>query len=45
VLSVEHHREGTGLEFGTVKITLSIETRSQSHFDQILEALDSYTIV
>jgi threonine dehydratase len=45
VLSVEHHREGTGLEFGTVKITLSIETRSQSHFDQILEALDTYTIV
>lgn len=45
VLSVEHHREGTGLEFGTVKITLSIETRSQSHFDEILAGLETYTIV
>ncbi len=44
VLSVEHHREGTGLEFGTVKITLSIETRSHAHFDQILSALDGYAI-
>ena len=45
VLTVEHHREGTGLEFGAVKITLSIETRSRSHFEQILAALDSYLVL
>ncbi len=44
VLSVEHHREGTGLEFGTVKITLSIETKSRQHFDEILGALEGYVI-
>ncbi|MEZ5174664.1 MAG: threonine ammonia-lyase [Acidimicrobiia bacterium] len=40
VLSVEHHREGTGLAFGTVRIKLSIETRSKEHFEAILSALD-----
>lgn len=44
VLSVEHHREGTGQEFGTVRIQLAIETRSQQHIDSILEALDAYQI-
>lgn len=44
VLTVEHHREGTRLEFGTVKIKLSIQTRSHAHFDQILAALDGYTV-
>lgn len=45
VLTVEHHREGTGLEFGTVKINLSIETRGTTHFQQIKEALSDYEIV
>ncbi len=44
VLSVEHHREGTGLEFGTVKITLSIETRGHDHFAAIMDALDGYAV-
>ena len=44
VLSVEHHREGTGQQFGTVRIQLAIETRSQAHIDEILEALDGYQI-
>lgn len=44
VLTVEHHREGMRLAFGTVKIKLSIQTRSHSHFDQILAALDEYTV-
>jgi len=45
VLSVNHHREGTGLEFGKVKIDLSIETRGPKHFDEIVSALDAYEIV
>ena len=44
VLSVEHHREGTGQAFGTVRIQLAIETRSQDHIDAILKALDAYQI-
>lgn len=44
VLSVEHHREGTGLEFDTVKITLSIETRSADHYTEIRQALDAYVV-
>jgi len=44
VLNVEHHREGTGQEFGTVRIQLAIETRSQAHIEEILEALDGYQI-
>jgi threonine dehydratase len=44
VLSVEHHREGTGQEFGTVRIQLAIETRSQAHIDSILQTLDGYQI-
>lgn len=44
VLSVEHHREGTGQAFGTVRIQLAIETRSQDHIDSILDSLDGYQI-
>jgi threonine dehydratase len=44
VLSVEHHREGTGQEFGAVRIQLAIETRSQEHIDGILQSLDEYEI-
>lgn len=44
VLSIEHHREGTGQEFGTVRIQLAIETRSQSHIDEIFDSLDGYQI-
>jgi threonine dehydratase len=44
ILSVEHHREGTSLEFGTVQITLSVETRSQEHIEAIVAALDDYGV-
>jgi threonine dehydratase len=44
VLTVEHHREGTRLEFGTVKIKLSIQTRSHAHFEQILASLGEYVV-
>jgi threonine dehydratase len=44
VLTVDHHREGKGLEFGTVKVNLSIETRGTTHFDRIKEALSDYEI-
>jgi len=44
VLTVEHHREGTGLAFGTVKINLSIETRSHDHYAAIVGALHEYQV-
>ncbi|MCB1246004.1 MAG: threonine ammonia-lyase [Acidimicrobiia bacterium] len=44
ILSVDHHREGTGLEFGTVRIDLAIETRSQEHARTILDGLSDYDI-
>lgn len=44
VLSVDHQREGTKRAFGTVKIRIAIETRSQVHIASILEALDPYEI-
>jgi hypothetical protein len=37
-------REGTGQAFGTVRIQLAIETRSQDHIDAILDSLDGYQI-
>lgn len=45
VLDVDHHRHGTELDFGTVKISMSIETRSAQHFADILEALDGYEVI
>ncbi|MFV1999135.1 MAG: threonine ammonia-lyase [Acidimicrobiia bacterium] len=44
VLTVEHHRYGSGLEFGNVEILLSIETRSTEHFEQIVSDLDGYDV-
>ena len=44
VLSVEHHREGRGLEFGTVEIHVSLETRGVEHINEILEALEGYEV-
>ena len=44
VLSVEHQREGSGVEFGTVAIQLSIETRGPEHIAAILSALDDYVV-
>jgi threonine dehydratase len=44
VLSVNHHREGANRAFGTVKIHISIETRSQSHIATILDGLGAYEI-
>jgi threonine dehydratase len=44
VLTVEHHREGAGLAFGTVEIQLSLETRGAEHIDEILSALGDYEI-
>ncbi len=45
VLSVEHHREGIGVEFGKVAILLSLETRSHEHFDDIVASLGDYSVV
>jgi threonine dehydratase len=42
VLGVDHHREGTDRAFGTVKIHITIETRSQDHIDTILQGLSAY---
>jgi threonine dehydratase len=44
VLTVNHHREGAKGAFGTVKIHISIETRSQSHIATILDGLGAYEI-
>jgi threonine dehydratase len=44
VLSVEHHREGTGLAFGTVEIQLTLETRGHEHIARILDALSDYEV-
>jgi threonine dehydratase len=45
VLSVLHHREGPGLEFGKVDIQLTLETRSREHFNSIVETLRPYDVV
>ncbi len=42
VVQVEHHREGFGLPFGTVEITISIETRGPEHTARIRNALERY---
>ncbi len=42
VVQVEHHREGFGLPFGTVEITISIETRGPEHTARIRRALEPY---
>ncbi len=44
VLSVDHHREGRGLAFGTVEIRVTLETRGIEHMHRILDALDDYEV-
>jgi threonine dehydratase len=41
VLSVGHHREGTGRTPGWVEISITLETRSNEHFGQIVSALEA----
>ena len=45
VLTVEHRREGAGLEYGTVEIHIGLETRGPDHIARILDALDVYGAV
>lgn len=44
VLSVNHHREAAGLEFGTVEIQVSLETKGPDHVAAILDALSDYSV-
>lgn len=44
VLSVDHHRDGTDRDFGTVKIHITVETRSREHIAEILEGLSGYVV-
>ncbi len=44
VLSVDHHREGTDRDFGTVKIHITVETRSTEHIKEILQGLSDYVV-
>ncbi len=44
VLSVVHLREGRGLEFGTVEIEVSLETRGFDHIASILDGLSDYEV-
>lgn len=44
VLSVDHHREGTNRAFGTVKIHITVETRSHDHITIILDRLKDYGV-
>jgi hypothetical protein len=38
---VGHHREGTGRTPGWVEISITLETRSNEHFGQIVSALEA----
>lgn len=40
VLSVDHHREGSGRPPGWVEISITLETRSSDHFKEIVSALE-----
>ncbi len=44
VLSVNHQRDGTNREFGTVKIHITLETRSHGHISVILDGLKDYEV-
>jgi threonine dehydratase len=44
VLSVHHHRQGTGRGPGWVEIAITLETRSSEHFGEILEALGAQSV-
>ncbi|NNF68126.1 MAG: threonine ammonia-lyase [Acidimicrobiia bacterium] len=45
VLAVEHHREGTGLQFGEVEIFVAFATRSTEHHSEIMAALGELGVV
>lgn len=44
VVDVEHHREGFGLPFGTVEISIAMETRGSEHTDRIRHALGEWVV-
>ncbi|MEN8041103.1 MAG: threonine ammonia-lyase [Actinomycetota bacterium] len=44
VLSVDHQREGADSDFGTVRIHITVETRSHQHIARIVDALAAYEI-
>lgn len=44
VLSVDHHRQGHGLAFGTVEIQVALETKGFEHIDAIVAALADYEV-
>jgi len=44
ILSVDHHREGTDREFGTVRIHVTIEAAGHDHISMILDELKSYEV-
>ncbi len=44
VLSVDHHRQGHGLAFGTVEIQVALETKGFEHIEAIVAALADYEV-
>ena len=44
VLSVDHHRIGSDRDFGTVKIHVTLETRSHQHIKEIVAGLGDYEV-
>lgn len=44
VVDVEHHREGFGLPFGTVEISIAMETRGPEHTERIRHALGEWVV-
>lgn len=44
VLGVEHHREGSGLAFGSVEISIALETRGHEHIEAIASELRGYQV-
>ena len=45
VLSVDHHREGSGRAPGWVEISITLETRSEDHFKEIVAALEDHGVL
>ena len=44
VLEVVHHREGFGLPFGTVEISIAVETGGAEHTERIRRALGEVVV-
>ncbi len=44
VLAVDHQREGSDRDFGTVKIHITLETRSHQHIEEIVTGLADYKV-